>query len=271
MSYITYSSFDELWRLISPPWLLRPWGEKLVTTFAAAQDEHHARSKASVKARFPTQAPGDALESIASDRGLPRAVNETLADWRARLASAWDLWPDAGTDRGILRALHWAGFDDCTAFPPYDPQDPSYVRDPAQTVIIATAYDLGAAGRPDAPNTSWSVFWVLVDGGANNINLDLHTWDDPTGWDTWGTGTDPDNWDDYGTWDFDEPLSTIEGWRSAIRTWKPAHALCPHILVFNGPSTWADIWGSFGAWGDPDEGLWNTGSDSASCVVGEAE
>lgn len=274
MQITTYASFTELWRLISPPWLLRTWGDPLIATFGDAQDEHHARTKAAVKARYPLQAPLDAVSRIGDDRGLSQAwsghdARETYDAWRLRLSDAWALWMDAGTDLGILRALYWAGFEDCTAFPAYDPQDPTYVFDPDQSVIVASAHDLGADGRPDAPNTAWAVFWVIVDATANDVTLDIHTWDDGTGWDTWGDGVDND-WSSYGVWDFDESETTIARWRAAIQKWKPAHALCPHI-IFRGSLDWADFWGPMGAWGDADEGVWGDSAEVASCsTTGEA-
>jgi hypothetical protein len=261
---MSYSSFTELWRLISPPWLLRTWGDKLITTFGDAQDIDHARAKESVKARFPLQCPADALASIGVDRGLPIAnpagTTETIAAWRTRLSTAWDLWADAGTSRGILRALYWAGLVDCTAFPPYDPQNPDYTFDPSQAVIVASAHDLGLTGRPDAPNTSWSVFWVIADSFANSITLDTHTWD--------ASDANWDEWDGVGVWDLEESEATVNGWRTAIRTWKPAHATCPHMLI-RGSSDWADIWGPYGAWGDADEDVWGSASDTVLCVIGE--
>lgn len=270
MYELVYSSFTEMWRLISPPWLLRSWGDSLIATFGARQDEHHARARSSVKARFPDLCSGDALAKIGADRGLPQAtaISETLDQWRVRLEDAWAIWADAGTDKGILRALHWAGFVDCTAYPTYDPQDPAYVFDPNQSVIVASAYDLGA-GRFDAPNTSWSVFWVIADAAANSITLDTHTWDDGTGWDTWGDETVANDWSSYGTWDLDTPEATVNSWRAAVRKWKPAHATCPYIII-RGSSDWADVWGSFGAWGDADEGVWGSTSDTVFCTVGEA-
>lgn len=262
-----YTSFVEYWQLISPPWLRGPWGSKLIGVFGAMQDEVQAKLKQGVKSRFPNTCTIDALTRIGHDRGMPKwDSSESWTDYRARLVAAWDLWQQAGTDKGILKALSWVGFQDCSNYPTFNPKDAGYTVDHAQTVFVVTANDYDAASRPDYPCTWWNVFWIFADPTVNTLPPDTKTWDTSTGWNTWGTGLGANNWDDAGVWDFDVPKSRVDNIRAAIRTWKPAHMLCPYIFV---TSSLSNVWGGLGdVWTDSADDAWDD-SEALKLAIGE--
>lgn len=103
-----------------------------------------------VRARFIDQAPADALNHIAQERGLEPGPTETVAQFRDRLQQAFEAYLFAGTEQAILDQLAAVGFTDVTV---YENED-------------------------WYPGTSeWWRFWVVFDPP--------HSFPEPTGaWDT---------------------------------------------------------------------------------------
>jgi hypothetical protein len=95
---------------LGPTWLQRPRWAAFLGSYGQALDDLVDRAKLSVKARFPSYAPTDALTAIGGERQIPRVPGETDDHYAARLLAAWESWKWGGTALGLLRALNTAGF-----------------------------------------------------------------------------------------------------------------------------------------------------------------
>lgn len=98
----------------APPWLLGPWGEKLMRLLGQAKEDQSERTKLAVKARFIDLAPPDAIPDLGKDRVMLRAPGEADDAYRERLARAFDIWPTAGTETGLLELFRVAGATNVT-------------------------------------------------------------------------------------------------------------------------------------------------------------
>lgn len=96
---------------LAPPWLQRGAGGAWLRALGDAKDEVEARFKEAVKTRLPGVCPVDALERIGGERGIDRAPLETDASYRQRVLNAWDAWQWGGTAKGVLLAIHDAGYN----------------------------------------------------------------------------------------------------------------------------------------------------------------
>lgn len=103
----TYKDYLEQ---LAPPWLQGPRGRRWTRSVGDGLDALVERLKLGVKARFPLEAPEDALGRLGLERGIPRGAVETSEAYAARLADAWETWPWAGTPYGMLRAFRAAGY-----------------------------------------------------------------------------------------------------------------------------------------------------------------
>lgn len=95
---------------IMPTPLQGPNATEFFEEHGEAIDDVASDARAAVKARFPEEAPADALGKIGADRSLEAAAGETDASYAARLKGAWDAWPLAGKALGILNQLWDAGY-----------------------------------------------------------------------------------------------------------------------------------------------------------------
>lgn len=91
------------------PWLV---SNTVGADDAAAQgtvyDGQVALVKEAVQARFPDDAPSDALPYIGADRQIIRGFSESEDDYRARLKNAWAQWELAGCWSEVLFQLFWS-------------------------------------------------------------------------------------------------------------------------------------------------------------------
>jgi hypothetical protein len=85
-----------------------------LATFARAVgdtfDAMEFKADQAIKQRFPQYTSRGGLSALANERGLPRPLNATDAQHAAKLKDAWNLWPEAGTPFGLLRALTDEGY-----------------------------------------------------------------------------------------------------------------------------------------------------------------
>lgn len=107
-------SFVAFRKELSPPPLRNPQGRTWDTALGNAEDETANRARDAVAARMPGVAPDDALPSIGLERGIEQGVSETNPVFRERLMQAHVTWREAGTARGMLRALVAAGYAGAT-------------------------------------------------------------------------------------------------------------------------------------------------------------
>jgi hypothetical protein len=202
---------------LAPPWLRQGAGEAWLRGVGDAKDGLELRLRESVKARFPAEAPLDALTRIGGDRGgLERGVTETEAAWRARLRGAWDVWPWAGTPTGVLRALAFAGY---TSVVLVTGTGRAHTLDISGNVVTTLAGDV-------MPSGFWNGFRVLFVSPL------------PPSW----VPTPPSNGSDE--------VNTL---RRLVKQWKPGHAIFEDMVVVQGnvwgfPAT--QTWGQPGlTWG----------------------
>lgn len=113
-------TYEEYFGEIEPPWYQGKWAKRFFGCVGRQMDANVELFREAVLARLPLFAPDDALEVIGENRMLPRGSTETLADYRARLMKAWELWAGdntpgtgkgggAGSHLGMLVALKAAG------------------------------------------------------------------------------------------------------------------------------------------------------------------
>jgi hypothetical protein len=137
----------------SPPWLLGPWGEKLVRAIGRVFDDAYstvfeAGAAGSVDA---PSFPNDALALVGSERNIERYPAETDSQYKLRVKNAWDSWSQAGTMR-LVAELDYLGFE----------------------ATIKENHTSSWDWDGDADN--WSRIWVVITG---------HDW----GVSNWGEGT----------------------------------------------------------------------------------
>jgi hypothetical protein len=152
--------------------------------------------------------PFDALPRIGDDRQIPRWTNETADAYAIRLRTAWETWQKAATEAGIRGEFERYGLTNIEFF---------YNSD----------------WNWDGDTANWSRFWPVIHGHpwvASNRVL--------------GDGSLLD-----GTWTLGSNATSheVEDIRSIIRRLRPAHVICPAIIVVMDESVWTPT---------PD-GTWN--------------
>lgn len=110
----TFERYREFIKRISPTVLSSGFGEKIQGTIAGLVWDMIA-SGATESTRSPwlslgADQPADALPVIADERNLFRYLNETDAQWQARLSNAWDIWARGGSEVETLAQLTAAGY-----------------------------------------------------------------------------------------------------------------------------------------------------------------
>jgi len=197
-----------------PGGLAGPWARRWTAALGSVGDELLADAKLAVKARMPSDAPDDALPFIGADRLLPRLRGETLTDWRVRLSAAWDLWPWAGTRRGLVTAIDQLGLVGYT---------------------LRTNASFAPGLPPDRAASKWARWWLFVPATG-------HPWTRTT----WGSGT----WGS-GTWGSSASRDDVARVKGQLRQWSGARDLGIVRLYFGGTAGgWGlGTWGS-GTWGD---------------------
>jgi len=215
---------------MSPTWLSREWGEKLVIGLMGYMGD--ALLEAATLALtnpwlLERTSAYDAVEYSVAETRMVRYPADTDATHRARAASPWAAWTYAGTQdgiggegQGLDGQLHLFGFPNAFTKADYE-------------------YDFGDYPLPYGPDY-WSRFWVFIPESD-------HTWTDDGAWD------DPGTWDDGGAWDISATAEEIRSLRQLIRQWKAGHEICQWIVVMGTGELWdypAGIWNDPGNWDD---------------------
>ena len=202
---------------LAPPWLRAGSGKGWLRALGNQKDLAELRVKDAVKARFPLQAPVDALGNLANERQLAQGTTESQSAFRARLRAAWDVWPWAGTPTGLLRALYYAGYPNTALI---TAQGNAHQLD-ANLNVVTTA----VPGGYSFTSGFWNGFKVLF----------FPSW--PASW----AGTPPGNTSDE-----------VNFIRSLVNQWKPGHGLLEDMQVVGLP-VWGwpttQAWGT-GTWGN---------------------
>jgi hypothetical protein len=104
--------YKELIEEESPPWLLSADGTPFMRSIGAVKDSMVWRMQQAVMSRFPSFGTASAVGRRGAERGIPRALGESLASYAGRVRGAWTSWSYAGTALGMLRAFYDSGYAD---------------------------------------------------------------------------------------------------------------------------------------------------------------
>lgn len=177
------------------------------------------------------ECPAVDLGRVGADTAIPRLPGEASADYRTRLAAAFDVWGSACTTPGLEARIGELG----TAYGFSDWQ-------------FRTARDWSPTGdldaTPDRRPDLWARWWALI-------------FDAP--WAADGTWGDAGTWDDGGTWDTTASVETVNVILSYLRQWSAARDRFYVVLYFDT----TDIWGPDAPW--DDGGDWD--ADTATPIT----
>lgn len=164
------------------------------------------------------QAPDDALARLGADVVIERAPGEALADYRARIAGAWESWSWVGTKYGIGTAIGLLGFGYPSVW--------GYRELP-----------------PDADATRWARVIIIFRG--------LPAWDAGAVWDGEDTWDSLRSADGAETADPDELRSAM---RRVARQWVNARDIVDRVTVTFGGLLWDldALWDSEEVWDEGD-------------------
>lgn len=105
---------------ISPPWLRRRLGERMVGVIAGLLTDSILEGfTQAVQAPWLRSGfqPPDALPPIGSERSMPRYEADTDETYRTRLHDAWDSWQQGGNEAAIIGQLNAFGLANVTIIP----------------------------------------------------------------------------------------------------------------------------------------------------------
>lgn len=145
-------SFEQYQQDVTP--LRGPRGSAWASSHGRVKDRLLTRAKEAVYLGGVTdpegrgrQAPDDALARLGADASIERSPLDTSADYRARLAVAWDVWSRAGTPYGYAYALALT----------------------SARVVSSRFVAQYQWTPPDGLTSLWSRFWVIVWTGALTV------------------------------------------------------------------------------------------------------
>ncbi len=204
-------TFAQYQQDVAPFWARQPLGANFLASLGAKKAEAVAIAKQAVQARFPLEAPVDALDAIGHERTLPRyalsgSTPQTDDEYRATLLDAWNLWYWGGTAKGMLDELYRA-FQPYTSFRIITQQGRIWSRDITGAITFVDTVPR-SMGQPDR----WNTFqlWFTVDAAG-----DL----------PWSPI--PDNASQH--------AATA---RAIIAAWKPGHTQCHNIVLVESGYPW---------------------------------
>ena len=200
----------------------RRFGQAWLGTMADEKDRLFALTLDSIRCRYPSHAPSDAIPLIGADRNITRGFDETDADYSVRLQRCWTFWQWSGTGVGIVINLQASGFTGIPWDSTETPFDPYYPTTTSSVFVIRNA-DVAPGALADGL-LFWSRFWVYMDSDLEAITYD-------------GVWSDPGDYDDGGVWDLEDLGSTmitpsmVGSWKASIRQSKPAEWSCASINI----------------------------------------
>ena len=192
--------FSDFLVRLGPTWLQRPRWAAFLGAFGRSLDDLVDRAKLSVKVRFPSDAPTDALTAIGGERQIPREPGESDSHYAARLLDAWETWKWAGTALGLLRALNTAGYSGAKL----EIVNGLQYELSAQLELVTTQLPRGS-WLIDSDQTFWSKFQVVF----CHPNLPRQ----------WARGLPAETSDE------------VNAMRALVRKWAPGFATCAGIVV----------------------------------------
>lgn len=211
------TNFREQLEAQSLPWMLRFYG---IRFFGAAiglvTDTIMQAASLALRAAWlkDSTSPDDALPFFGEERQIAQVPGETNAQYRVRLADAWDIWKQAGTTSFAAVTLAPFGVD-------------------AASVQIVADRDWVA----DPGSTHWSRFWIVL---APPLPWELTLWGDAG-----------DQWGDGRTWGSDATEGEVSAVRSQLCKFKSAHEIGVFVVLNFSNQVWGlGSWGDAGkVWG----------------------
>jgi len=197
-----FETSHELQVALQPTFLQRKWGSRWATAVGLTTSALCELAVDAAKCSIVRVAPADALPYIGEERGgIERTPSESTSDYRARLENAWNDWPKAGTDAGVIGALKVLGYTAAIK------RDRQWVHDASP------------------PGTIWGRMWIiLVDPPAWPI---IESYADlvakyPTyaAWAAARVG-----------WGLEAPMDEIARITRVAKKWTSSHALVVNIIV----------------------------------------
>lgn len=189
-----------------------PYGRSWSRSQGVMKDRVVALAADAVDVGLVLRAPDDALPLLGADVALPQLPAEEAADYRLRLAGAWETWPWAGTRHALEVVAEQFDF---------------------HGVVLLTAREWGV---PDAA-TRWARWWLVV------------TLNDQ--WVSDGAWGDAGTWGDGGTWGSDAPPEVVDTVRRGFRRFSNARDRGHVRFTFGDTDYWgpfspfaAGVWGS---------------------------
>lgn len=116
---------------LSPTRLAGTWGQRLHGTLSGLVWDILAEGlSAAIKAPWLTTPgqPLDALDPISDERRLPKYILESVAEWKARLLDAWNIWEAGGALVLIRQQYEAAKYPGVQIHDPFDwNRDPDWI------------------------------------------------------------------------------------------------------------------------------------------------
>jgi len=220
-----------------PEWLRRGEGESILYSVGLVLDIFSERFRLAYESDLPEYAPDDALTYIGRDRAIQRGINEPSTAYASRLVRHLDDHRTQGNPFALMDQLYAYLQTDGVTIRTVDNNGNWFERASDGT----RTYSLDQGNWDwDGDTTSWWRFWVIIfsDNGPWSAQ-----WDPQNEGATSGTTT--------------ATADEIDGVRTLISEWKPAHARCEWIIVsfsaptaLFGPTTGDDPLGTYLTWGD---------------------
>ncbi len=239
-------TFRTLRRFMQPRWLTDDEGGLVGYALDLIRDSFINRIVLGYNAGFPQSgperapAPPDALSRMGQDRRVIRGINESDADYSARLVNWLVDRRTAGNPYTLMRQLAaYTGAATGCSFRTFDVRGNCYSRavDGTQTAHLKTGL-----WNWDGDTARWSRFWVVIYPGT--------LW--PATAQTWGTagkwGAATSTWGS--TKITEEQTRTLQ---ALVTDWKPAGTRCQNIILALDPA-------SFDPSAPEPDGLWGNWS-----------
>jgi hypothetical protein len=247
---MTASTFRDLIRDVSPPWLARFWGERYMYAPGLVLDALWTWAQEGLEQRFPDLAHDEALPYMGRDRRIRRGFIEPANVYRQRLKRWKRDHQTAGNALALMQQLkaYMFGFDvrircvnDRGTWQTLDPDGTFTVQQLAFNWNWDNRYPASARTR----------FWVII------YPLDSGIWEKGG---HWGDGS---RWGDGREWGTTATREQSESIRAIVKEWKPQGTRCPYIIIAFDPASFDPTHspgdplpdGSWGRWGKDVAGV----------------
>lgn len=210
--------FREIIRDISPPWLRRPWGERFLYAPGLVLDLITSWAFEGLSARFPDEAPEDALPFIGRDRVVRRGFNEPDDVYKQRLKAWLDAHQRDGNPFALLEEIkaYLYGYavrlryvnDRGTWFSIYE--DGTYE-------VVRKAFNWDWDGK--YPTQARTRFWIIIYPLATGL------------WDIQGIYGDGKRWGDGRTWGTTATRDQVKSIQAIVDEKKTAGSRCPYVII----------------------------------------